>query len=147
VLVGEERKTPVLEGFISKRNRPFKASLVLKDTGKIGWEFPPREKGGAAGITAREFEVNETPLGNCNCSSKGLVRETSTQFECEDDDCKRRVPREICKREITREEALPLFTKGETEVLENFTSKAGKPFAAQLYFKKSGKHGFRFPER
>jgi len=144
-ITGEERKTAVLEGFISKRNRPFKAALTLKDSGKIGWEFPPREKSG--GTAAKEFEVNAEPLGKCTCSNKGTIVESSTEFLCDSDDCKRKVPREICKREITRDEALPLFTKGETEVLENFVSKAGKPFAAQLYFKKSGRHGFRFPER
>ena len=39
-----EGKTPLLDGFISKRTkRPFKAHLTLDfDTGKIGFEFAPR---------------------------------------------------------------------------------------------------------
>jgi DNA topoisomerase-3 len=37
-----EGKTPQLEGFISKRGRPFKATLVLKPNGRHGFEFPPR---------------------------------------------------------------------------------------------------------
>lgn len=148
VLVGEARKTEVLEGFISKRNRPFKAALSLNEKGKIGWEFPPRDNSAGGGrAAAKEFEVNSAPLGTCVCSSKGTVVETSTEFVCDADDCKRKIPREIFKREVTREEAQVLFTKGETEVLDNFVSKAGKPFGAQLYFKKSGRHGFRFPER
>jgi DNA topoisomerase III len=37
-----EGKTPQLEGFISKRGRPFKATLILKPNGRHGFEFPPR---------------------------------------------------------------------------------------------------------
>ena len=40
-----EGKTEVIDGFISKKGRPFKANLLLdKLTGKLGWEFPPRAK-------------------------------------------------------------------------------------------------------
>ncbi|OUU89387.1 MAG: DNA topoisomerase III [Verrucomicrobiaceae bacterium TMED76] len=40
-----EGKTEVIDGFISKKGRPFKAHLLLdKSTGKLGWEFPPRAK-------------------------------------------------------------------------------------------------------
>jgi DNA topoisomerase-3 len=40
-------KTALLEGFVSKRTkRPFSAHLTLDlDSGKIGFEFPPRENG------------------------------------------------------------------------------------------------------
>lgn len=40
----EKGKSPLIEGFISKRTkRPFKAHLTLDfETGKIGFEFPPR---------------------------------------------------------------------------------------------------------
>ncbi len=38
-------KTDVIEGMISKKNRPFSAFLVCKAGDKriLGWEFPPRE--------------------------------------------------------------------------------------------------------
>lgn len=40
-----EGKTEVIDGFISKKGRPFKANLLLdKSTGKLGWDFPPRAK-------------------------------------------------------------------------------------------------------
>lgn len=41
---GEVGKTEILEGFISKRGRPFRGLLFRKPTGKHGFEFPPREK-------------------------------------------------------------------------------------------------------
>lgn len=40
----EEKKTDLLCGFVSnKTKRKFDAFLVLKPSGKLGWEFPPRE--------------------------------------------------------------------------------------------------------
>lgn len=41
-------KTEVLDGFVSKRGNGFRGALIRKDTGKHGFEFPPREpKAGA----------------------------------------------------------------------------------------------------
>jgi len=39
----ESGKTEVLDGFLSKRGRPFRGALFRKSTGKHGFEFPPRE--------------------------------------------------------------------------------------------------------
>ena len=98
-----------------------------------------RRSGGGQGIRSERRTA-----GTCACKEKGSAGETPTHFECNEDGCRKKVPREICKREIKRDEVFQMFTKGETEVLENFTSKAGKPFAATLYFKKSGRHGLSF---
>jgi DNA topoisomerase III len=40
----EAGKTEILDGFISKRGRPFRGALFRKPTGRHGFEFPPREK-------------------------------------------------------------------------------------------------------
>lgn len=49
-------RTPMLEGFISRRGRPFKGALVRKTTGKHGFEFPARapRKKPAAGAAAKK---------------------------------------------------------------------------------------------
>src|SRR5690606_14548567 len=39
----EEGRTPMIEGFISKRGRPFTGLLFRKSTGKHGFEVPTRE--------------------------------------------------------------------------------------------------------
>lgn len=39
-----EGKTELIQGFISKKRRPFDAYLLLGKTGKITFEFPPRKK-------------------------------------------------------------------------------------------------------
>ena len=146
-MIGPNRKTALLEGFVSRRNRPFSAALILDDAGKIKWDFPPRDNKAGGGAPAKEFPVNPEPLGACPKHPEAKIVETATAFVCNDDGCRISIPREICKREVTRDEAAKLFADGETAVLENFTSKAGKPFSASLYIKRTGRHGFRFAGR
>ena len=57
------------------------------------------------------------------------------------------LPRTVCKREITREEALVYLRDHKTELLTDFTSRFGRPFSAQLVLKENGRHGFEFPPR
>ena len=44
----------------------------------------------------------------------------------------------MCKREITRDEALVYLRDGKTELLTDFTSRFGRPFSAQLVLKENG---------
>ncbi len=57
------------------------------------------------------------------------------------------LPRTVCKREITRDEALVYLQTGKTELLTDFTSRFGRPFSATLVLKETGRHGFEFPPR
>ena len=57
------------------------------------------------------------------------------------------LPRTVCKREITRDEALVYLREGKTELLPDFTSRFGRPFSAHLVLKENGRHGFEFPPR
>ena len=40
-------KTELLDSFTSRFGRPFSATLVLKESGRHGFEFPPRKTKGA----------------------------------------------------------------------------------------------------
>jgi len=40
----KDGKTELINGFISKKKRPFDAYLLLDDKGKLTFEFPPRKK-------------------------------------------------------------------------------------------------------
>jgi DNA topoisomerase-3 len=40
----ETGRTDLLTNFISKAGRPFPAHLVMDDSGKITFDFPPREQ-------------------------------------------------------------------------------------------------------
>jgi len=44
-----EGKTELLTDFTSRFGRPFSATLVLKENGRHGFEFPPRKKAGEGG--------------------------------------------------------------------------------------------------
>ena len=57
------------------------------------------------------------------------------------------LPRTVCKREITRDEAQHYIAEGRTELLTDFTSRFGRPFSATLVLKENGRHGFEFQPR
>ncbi len=57
------------------------------------------------------------------------------------------LPRTVCKRELTRDEALHYLQHGRTELLEDFTSRLGRPFSAILVQQPTGRHSFEFPPR
>jgi hypothetical protein len=38
------KKTDLIKGFIGKSGKPFDAFLVLQPDGKVGFEFPPRNR-------------------------------------------------------------------------------------------------------
>jgi len=57
------------------------------------------------------------------------------------------LPRTVCKREITRDEAGVYLREGKSDLLTEFTSRFGRPFSAMLVLKETGRHGFEFPPR
>jgi DNA topoisomerase-3 len=66
----------------------------------------------------------------------------------EDKPCPFLLPRTVCKREITRDEALQFIGPNrKTELLTDFTSRFGRPFSAMLFLKENGRHGFEFQPR
>ncbi|CAI8302129.1 MAG: DNA topoisomerase 3 [Candidatus Poseidoniaceae archaeon] len=139
-----EGKSPLIEDFISRRGRPFPAYLVLEGN-KVGFEFPPRE----AAADARRFEV--TPGVVAVCPKHGAeIYETETHFrpKTSASGCKIDIPREISKREITREEAKILIEKGEIGPFDDLIAKkSGNPYTAILWLKKNERVGYRFAKR
>ena len=57
------------------------------------------------------------------------------------------LPKEVCKRPISRSEAEAYFRDGRTELLSNFISKRNRAFNAILFLKGNGRHGFEFEKR
>ncbi|MBL6764758.1 MAG: DNA topoisomerase III [Verrucomicrobiae bacterium] len=148
-------RTDLLDQFVSKRGRKFKAFLVIDGEGKVGFEFEKKEKRAAKKKSSEpavklDFSGME-PVGQCpRC--KGKVFEAGDQFLCEKSQaetraCKFKSGREICGRAVTREEMSQLLSNKRTALLENFTSKYGKPFSAHLVIDDKGKTVFEFPER
>jgi DNA topoisomerase-3 len=153
-------KTDLLEKFISKKGRPFKAFLVVKD-GRVSFEFEPRvakpKKAGAKAGQPVEPEPKidftaQQPLGKCPVCGK-RVFEGSAAYVCEQSQadkrpCKFKINKVILQQPIEREQAARLLAKGKTDLLREFISaKSGRPFPAYLVMGEAGKVTFDFPER
>jgi DNA topoisomerase-3 len=153
-------RTAVLDGFTARSGRTYRGHLEVD---REAWQVKVRSAGWDEGsvVDVPEYEVNPEPLGRCPFEEECSVIESPTQFVCEralkdegapKDDSRPRscgfvLPRTVCKREITREEAQVYLAGGKTELLSDFTSRFGRPFAATLVLKKNGRHGFEFQPR
>ncbi len=157
----EKGETGVLDGFTARNGRIYKGVLYLdREEGRIR----VRSAGSSDDETVSaepEYDVNPEPLGRCPFDEDCQVIETPTHFLCArrqkemelgrgadiPKSCGFVLPRTVCKREITREEAQVYLARGRTELLEDFTSRFGRPFSATLVLKENGRHGFEFPPR
>lgn len=154
-------KTGPLDGFTARNGRTYRGYIELD---REAWQLKVRSLGydeGEGVSDQPEYEVNPEPLGGCPFDEDCQVVESPTQFVCErvlkreeaDEDaqapkgCGFVLPRTVCKREISREEAQVYVRTGKTELLSDFTSRFGRPFAATLVLKKNGRHGFEFQPR
>src|SRR5881296_1823511 len=148
-------RTDLLERFISRKGRPFKAFLVLTDKKDVGFEFEKREpkaKGERKPRTAApkiDFTGKQSVSKCPKCGGK--IFETETSYICERSQadrtpCKFKLSKTILGRDIPKEQAEKLLTTGKTDLLEGFISKRGRPFAAYLKLE-DGKVGFEFPEK
>jgi DNA topoisomerase-3 len=153
--IARERQNDLLERFISRKGRPFKAFLVLNDKKDVGFEFEKREPEAKKERKPKEpaqklISQEKRPLGECPISG-GKVFETETSYICEHSQadrkpCKFKLSKKILGREIPKEQAQKLLASGKTDLLEGFISKRGRPFSAYLKLE-DGKVGFEFPEK
>jgi hypothetical protein len=151
-----EGKSSLLDKFISRRGRPFKAYLVVEKEGKVGFEFEKRESGARA-RKPKEPEApldfsGQEPLGVCPVCG-GKVFESEKHYLCERAQqptrpCKFKMGKTILQRPIRREEVVELLTQQRSGLLEKFiSSKTGKSFSAFLTVGEKGKIEFEFPPR
>ncbi|MFQ5697611.1 MAG: DNA topoisomerase [Myxococcota bacterium] len=167
----EKKETRVLDGFSTRDGRIYKGILRLEDL-----ELTLESAGSSDGERASsvpEYEVDERPLGPCPMGCGSEVIETPTHFRCRagmeleakiealpadqrrarkrdkeaPKPCPMTLPRTVCKREITRDEAEHYLAEKRTEPLSDFISRYGRPFAATLFLKPNGRHGFEFAKR
>src|SRR5438067_1397762 len=148
-------RTDLLERFISRKGRPFKAFLVVTDKKDVGFEFEKREpkpKGERKARTAApkiDFTGKQS-LGECpKCGGNIFETENSyivELFQSAKSPCKFRLSKTILGRDIPKEQAQKLVSSGKTDLLDGFISKRGRPFSAYLKVE-DGKVGFEFPEK
>jgi DNA topoisomerase-3 len=149
-------KTDLLERFISRFGKPFKAFLVLDEKKKVGFEFEKREP--RAGRTRKPKEpaakidfTGQEPVGKCLICG-GNVFETDAAYVCEKTQadkrrCTFKVGKTILQQPIERAQAQKILATGKSDLLDKFISKYGKPFPAFLVMDKKGKVTFEFPAR
>jgi DNA topoisomerase-3 len=158
----ERGKTDLIEGFTSKKGRPFDAFLMRQGP-KINWEFPPRKprEPGAKSANGRAPRKPKAPLDLTKAvklsESKvhdGDLYQTEDAFvvaKPQADGSPRVVfelKRNLCGKEIPPEEAERLVEMGKTGLIEGFVSKRGSNFGAYLKLSKDKKKAeFEFPPR
>lgn len=95
---------------------------------------------GRIGVKQCEPKIAKKSIGSCpQCSSSIIEKERG--YSCVE--CDFIIWKKIAKRDISLTEAQKLLAESRTEVLEGFTSKAGKNFRASLFLK-DGKVSFDF---
>jgi DNA topoisomerase III len=155
-------KTGAVEGFTARNGRTYQAALEIDRAEWVVRVRPVAWEDGSVSADP-EYEVNPEPLAPCPFEEECAVVESATHFVCErklkeadleggegverPKSCGFTLPRTVCKREITREEALAYIGNGRSELLTDFTSRYGRPFSATLVLRKNGRHGFEFPPR
>jgi DNA topoisomerase-3 len=151
-------KTELIQGFTSKKGRPFDAFLKREEA-RIAWEFPPRkakvDKDGNP--IARKAKTppdlsKATVVGTSKMHKNGEILETPEAFYVRRPEQDNRIvmtlKRELCGLKLPTEEILRLLEEGRTNLIQGFMSKRGMPFGAYLVLSKTGtKAEFEFPPR
>ena len=132
----KEEDVPAL--LVSGRlNRPRK--LIQADGTEISG-YVTLDKQGSIGILSREQKKSADAIGSCPLC-RGNVMEQYKSFSCED--CDFVLWKKIAGRKTSTALAQVLLSKGRSQTLKGFRSKAGKRFSAVLVLKE-GKVEFEF---
>lgn len=138
-----------LDGFVSPRNGArFAAKLKIVDDEKA--KTPGGKK--VAMDFGDKLDVSDlvpfwtdpkTGAELCEAPTKYILREKNAEGAWEQTFSLTRI---LCKRELTRDDLITCITTGRTPLIENFTSKFGRPFKAYLV-RAGAKANFEFPPR
>ena len=126
-----------LHGFFTRSGEPYTATIYLSEKGVLKFE----------GQASNTSDGSGNEVANCPNCDHGTIRETPSSYACDNDDCKfRGISKEMCKREISVDEAKKILGEGKSELIEDFISKRGKPFSAYLILD-GNKISYEFPPR
>ncbi len=114
-----QKRTDIIEGFLSKSGSKFNAVLKLVENGQVIFDFPDRP------------EPIDTNLACPRCNAHRL-KKSQWYYECV---CGFRIGHTIAQLPLTEEIMQELFTDGKTkDKLTGFISKTGNPFDAYLKY-------------
>jgi DNA topoisomerase-3 len=149
-------RTDLLDKFISRKGRPFKAFLVLGPEKKVVWEFEPRAKKATGAGKAKEpppkADLSKAPPVAVCPACGGQVLDAGDRYVCEKSQadkrpCKFKVSKAILQQPIDHEQLQKLIAGGRTDLLPHFIAKSGRPFAAYLVLGDDYKVSFEFPSK
>lgn len=155
-LLREGRVGP-LQGFRSKRGRPFNALMKLGPAPDFKVEFdfgeggsPAASENGAPAVAAPDFS-GQSPLGRCPACG-GAVYDAGLNYVCEKAvgpaaTCRFKVGKVILQQSLEPAQCAKLLAEGRTDLLRGFVSKRnGRKFEAFLVLK-DGQVEFEFAPR
>jgi DNA topoisomerase III len=132
----EKRVVGPLEGFRSKKGKDFTAALQIGEDNKVSFLFPD---GNDPEAIDWDNAVAICPCPICEkAGRKGqMIYDTPDGYLCKlaaspKGLCNGRLPKELCKKAITPENARLFFTDGKTALIEGMISKKGRPFKSFL---------------
>ena len=135
-----------LDGFVSaKTGNRFPSKIrVVEDEKNPGRKKAELDFGNKVDVNALVPFWTDPKTGAelCEAPTNFILRER------QDDGWKEtfKVGRLMCQKQITREQAIQLVTRGKSDLIEKFTSKKGRPFDAYLV-RQGGKITWEFPPR
>lgn len=150
-----DKKAGPLGGFVDRSGRSLTGTVFLEadtDPEKAGkWILRMDWGNGGGGDTGPEVQAGV--ICKCPIHPDCEIIETNRRFVCKKvleatEKTGPLLPKVVCQREITVEEALKFFgADGRTELIDNFISKRGRPFRGWLFRRETGRYGFQFPQR
>jgi DNA topoisomerase-3 len=153
----EKRFLPPMEGFRSRKGQEFTAGIEIKDDGKTAFVFAGGENDPDA-PPPFDFDAATPLVPACPvCAKKGrkgAIYETPDAYICniaagDPKACNAKLPKILCQKAVTPENAVLFFTEGKTALIEGMISKRGRPFKAFLTCNAGEKRllGWEFPPR
>jgi len=148
----EKRFVGPLEGFRSKKGKEFNAALQIKEDMKVAFVFEGNDPDAISWEDCRV--ITDCPV----CAKKGRAGEkiydTPDAYQCriattESGKCNARLPKKLCQKDITAENAREFFHDGKTSLIAGMISKRGRPFSTFLVCTPGEKRimGWEFPPR
>ncbi|AFL75533.1 DNA topoisomerase 3 [Thiocystis violascens] len=107
----------------------------------------PTRKGGKAGKTGHSVSgIKSTGFGACPICKQGEITETAKAFGCSRyrDGCGFTIWKTVAGLTLTEVQVRQLIERGQTDPIDGFQSKAGKPFRAALRLDEAGKVNMDF---
>ncbi len=133
----EAKSIENLHGFFSRSGEGYEVTVNIESNGKVA----------IAGSGGETTDATDAELCPCPKCDRGTIRIGETTYACDNGECTfRGLGKNVCKRDISVDEAKKILTEGKSDLIENFISRRGKEFPAYLILE-ANKVGFEFPPR